>query len=232
MTVNFKNWQKNLNHIMDSLDESFEEVVAEEELNLEEYSLEDITAFMQTEDFDQLDEVSKATVKSYVSKKMDKIYAADNAPGKEKAKRDVQSLQRAHERIVGNKPTSEEVQKKTYSQFVEEMQKACGKKGSKIVIHDGDEDSKKVTEAHDDDDYGWNHKEKEKPQTTSRKIAGRAYGGAAQKDDDDEDTPKQTEKRGRGRPKGSTSGARTQGAAKKSYGGLAIHSLSLPNRNK
>lgn len=40
-------------------------------------------------------------------------------------------------------------------------------------------------------------------------------------------------KRGRGRPKGSASGARQQGTGtKKEYGGLPFHSLNLPNRNK
>ena len=37
-------------------------------------------------------------------------------------------------------------------------------------------------------------------------------------------------KRGRGRPAGAKSGARQTGAAKKEYGGLAFHSLNLPNR--
>lgn len=169
MTVKFKNWQENLQHLIDSVNESFDDVVAPVETTKE-----------QT--------VSESKV--------------------------------------------EQSQLKTYSEFMTEMSKACGKKTGKVIIHDGDEDGKKVTEAKDDDDYGWNHKEKETPKPTSRKIAGRAYGGAAQKDDDDEETPKAAEKRGRGRPKGSTSGARTQGAARKSYGGLAIHSLSLPNRNK
>jgi hypothetical protein len=63
------------------------------------------------------------------------------------------------------------------------------------------------------------------------------YGSSYQGDDEDEDKPKKKaeptgEKRGRGRPKGSTSGARTAGAEKKSYGGIAFHSLSLPNSNK
>ena len=98
------------------------------------------------------------------------------------------------------------------------------------------EEIEQIEEARTDEQYGWEVKpEKEKPVSNVRKIAGKAYGGAAQKDDEDEDHPvanKATEKRGRGRPKGSTSGARTAGAAKKSYGGLAFHSLSLPNSNK
>lgn len=85
----------------------------EAELDLDEaepFFQEELEQFMESEEFEQLDEISKETAKSYVSKKMDKIYSADKAPGKEKAKRDVQSLQRAHERIVGNKPTSEETE--------------------------------------------------------------------------------------------------------------------------
>jgi hypothetical protein len=64
------------------------------------------------------------------------------------------------------------------------------------------------------------------------------YGTSYQGDDeDDEDKPKKKaeptgEKRGRGRPMGSKSGARQSGAAGKSYGGLAFHSLNLPNSNK
>jgi hypothetical protein len=55
-------------------------------------------------------------------------------------------------------------------------------------------------------------------------------------DEDDEDTPEKKEpavKRGRGRPAGAKSGAKPKGSsAGKSYGGLTIHSLRLPNNNK
>lgn len=116
--------------------------------------------------------------------------------------------------------------RKTFRQFVEEISELVDEQ----II---DEEVVEIEES----DYGWDVKEpKHKPQPTTRKIAGRAYGGAAQKDDDDEDDekkPASTEKRGRGRPKGSTSGARQQGSAgKKSYGGLTFHSLNLPNSNK
>lgn len=51
--------------------------------------------------------------------------------------------------------------------------------------------------------------------------------------DDDEKKPASTEKRGRGRPKGSTSGARQQGSGGgKDYRGIATHSLNLPNTRK
>ncbi len=66
------------------------------------------------------------------------------------------------------------------------------------------------------------------------------YGTSYQGDDDDEDDDKPKkkpaptgEKRGRGRPAGRTSGARQKGTgSSKSYGGLPIHSLNLPNSNK
>lgn len=63
-----------------------------------------------------------------------------------------------------------------------------------------------------------------------------SYGSSYQGDDDEDDKPaKPAEpavKRGRGRPAGSKSGARQKGSTGKSYGGIAIHSLNLPNKNK
>lgn len=139
-----------------------------------------------------------------------------------------------------------------YSTFMNWLEEACGSKKmkeeeevgcdgkkAKLKVHMGDEDHSKVSEECEieeerGDEYGWEVKaRKEKPQPTSRKVAGKAYGGAAQKDDDEDEAPKPAEKRGRGRPKGTASGARQIGSSgKKSYGGLAIHTLSLPNRNK
>lgn len=46
--------------------EQVEEI--EEELNLEDYSLEEIEDFMMSEDFEQLDELKKSTLTSYVNK--------------------------------------------------------------------------------------------------------------------------------------------------------------------
>ena len=42
--------------------------VQEEQLNLEDYSLEELEEFMVSEDFEQLDELSKGTVRSYLKK--------------------------------------------------------------------------------------------------------------------------------------------------------------------
>lgn len=59
------------------------------------------------------------------------------------------------------------------------------------------------------------------------------YGKSYQGDDEPEKKTKAApaEKRGRGRPAGSKSGANQKTSSGKSYGGIASHSLSLPNRN-
>jgi hypothetical protein len=51
-----------------------ESVELEEELNLEDYSLEELEDFMLSEDFEQLDELSKATLGSYVDKSRHDLY--------------------------------------------------------------------------------------------------------------------------------------------------------------
>lgn len=87
------------------------------------------------------------------------------------------------------------------------------------------------------DDY-WDFKDlKDEPKSTTRKVSGTRYGGSAQKDDpeDDEHAKKSSEpavKRGRGRPAGSKSGANQKVTSGKSYGGIATHSLHLPNSNR
>jgi hypothetical protein len=63
------------------------------------------------------------------------------------------------------------------------------------------------------------------------------YGGSYNSnDDEDDETPKKPAapavKRGRGRPAGSKSGANQKVTTGKSYGGIATHSLSLPNSNR
>jgi hypothetical protein len=60
------------------------------------------------------------------------------------------------------------------------------------------------------------------------------YGGSYDSsDDEDDDKPKakpaDAPKRGRGRPAGSKSGANQKVTTGKSYGGIATHTLSLPN---
>jgi hypothetical protein len=56
------------------------------------------------EETEQIDELKKTTVKSYLKKKVDTL------PGKD-PKKDQESMMRAHHRVTGVKPTSEEVEK-------------------------------------------------------------------------------------------------------------------------
>jgi hypothetical protein len=54
---------------MFATEQSVEETEVEEgELTLEDYSVEEIEEFMQTEDFEQLDELSKKTLGSYINR--------------------------------------------------------------------------------------------------------------------------------------------------------------------
>lgn len=70
------------------------------------------------EEAEQIDELKKSTVKSYIAKKSEKL------PGKD-PKKDMKSMMSAHHRITGVKPTSEEVTQsslKTLKQFKEEIE--------------------------------------------------------------------------------------------------------------
>jgi len=58
----------------------------------------------------QLDELKKTTVKSYIKKKMDSIYKTGAPPSMSHVKKTTANLQRAHDRNTGVKPTSEEVE--------------------------------------------------------------------------------------------------------------------------
>jgi hypothetical protein len=71
-----------------------------------------------------------------------------------------------------------------------------------------------------------------------RRIQGRSYGADYEdpegKEDDDKPAVKKAEKRGRGRPAGSKSGARQLGGASKQGSGVDYtgYKLHLPNSNK
>ena len=70
------------------------------------------------------------------------------------------------------------------------------------------------------------------------RVQGRSYGAQyhdPEGDDDADDKPTakvDQPKRGRGRPAGSKSGANQKVTTGKSYGGIATHSLNLPNSNR
>lgn len=63
-------------------------------------------------------------------------------------------------------------------------------------------------------------------------VKGTAYGGENQKDDEGDEKPEaEKEKRGRGRPSGSKSGARLKGGGHED-GGIPVHNLNLPKSYK
>jgi hypothetical protein len=67
-------------------------------------------------------------------------------------------------------------------------------------------------------------------------VKGRSYGASYDAGEDEDDKPAKpaadAPKRGRGRPAGSKSGANQKVTKGKSYGGIATHSLNLPNSNR
>ena len=163
------------------------------ELNLEDYSLEELENFMVSEDFEQLDELSKETLGKYIKKSsqyrgyhgMD----AGNAGYRSKDQKDaidkMGRRQRGVEKAVKRLTKESTEDMKTYAQFVAELAEA-----------------RKT-----DDDWGTSDI---KPLSNVRKVAGTRYGGSAQTDEpeDNDDESKPAEKRGRGRPAGTKSGAR------------------------
>jgi hypothetical protein len=66
--MDVKDYRKKYGSNTKNLERETGYVVRNEEVYLEDYSLEEIEDFMMTEDFEQLDELSKATLGSYVNK--------------------------------------------------------------------------------------------------------------------------------------------------------------------
>jgi len=159
---------------------------------------------------EQLDELSKGTLSSYVKKSSSKQFAAGHKAATADSGTEMKAINKAQKRSQGvakavDRLTKEELgfdeegnlvaEKKTYTQFVEQLVEYETKSG--VYRHKG------------------------------------SYGSSYQgDDDDDEDKPKKPAepavKRGRGRPAGSKSGANQKVGSGKSYGGIAHHTLNLP----
>jgi hypothetical protein len=67
---------------MFATEQTIEETEVEEELTLEDYSIEELEEFMQTEDFEQLDELTASTLTSYVKKAGSSLDKSHNAANK------------------------------------------------------------------------------------------------------------------------------------------------------
>jgi len=61
---------------------------------------------LKKEEVEQVDELNRSTVKSYIDKKTDKIHSSAGTTSSLPGAKDLDSLQRAHARLVGNKPTT------------------------------------------------------------------------------------------------------------------------------
>jgi hypothetical protein len=182
---------------------------------------EEIEDFMQTEEYDQLDEISKDTLKSYVGKasqnariqgmmQMDYAHRSKKAKSSgmknawDKMSRDAMKTGWKREdgiKTAVNKLTKED-NMLTYSEFMAQLL-------------EGRADDLKDKLAADREarlnNYDYS-KEKAAKKSPVQKVKGHSYGAGEEEGEDDEGSTKTvkpaSEKRGRGRPAGSKSGAR------------------------
>lgn len=108
----------------------------ETELNLEDYSLEELQDFMVSEDFEQLDELSKDTLKSYVKKAIGGVHGgiaaqAYDAGGKSRAG-DYEGSAKAYKKTVKRITGVEKAVGKLTKESIEAMVSA---------VLDGDQES-------------------------------------------------------------------------------------------
>ena len=152
-------------------------------IDLEDYSLEEIEQYMMSEEFEQLDEISKNTLKSYVNKATirnlsDRLDTGGQG-NTQKTKQRSQNIDRALDKITGKtKP-----QFKLSSVLPEEVEQIDEKKYEPAEYNAAAAAARKKREAHEERRREARENGENKP--TVRKIAGKAYGGAAQKDDED-----------------------------------------------
>jgi hypothetical protein len=201
------------------------------ELTLEDYSIDELEDYMMSEEFDQLDELSKSTLGSYVKKAaadatISRKVASDfehmaSRAKKPSMKASASELEKEYKSKswkrrdnIGkavDRLTKEE-QMKTYSDLISQLDEYNSKEG--VYRHKG-----KYGTTHDDPGVKsspfWHDTEKDEDDEKPKKAAAPAV------------------KRGRGRPAGAKSGARQQGSGSGSdYSGLSHHSLNLPNSNR
>lgn len=204
--------------------------LAKEDLEL---TMDELVEYMQTEAWTQLDELSKKTLGSYVKKASGDLassihYERDAEENDDKdaagafahrAGNRISGLQRAGKKIAKEEVELDEVEQVSYKDMMSRIEE--GKIDDYL--------DKKRADANTASAYSDKKKPAAKPSSVTINK-GRAYGGAAQKDDEGDEKPETTEKRGRGRPTGSKSGARQKGNGHND-GGIQVHNLNLPTRN-
>lgn len=240
MTINFKDWQKTLQEGLKGNQHKLDKN-KNGKLDSHDFKLlrkEDIESMTEEQIDEAINEVlsKDASAGDYIK---DFVHS-DNPKfaGKSKEKRKQMALaayyakQRNEEAECDDEDEKEDKKemkeascgKKTFREFVEEVQQIAELDINLIKSLQKDAKKKPM------------NKDPESERNAHKKYGYRSDDN--EDDDDDEDAPKKKpaptgEKRGRGRPKGSTSAARQKGSSSgKSYGGLPIHSLNLPNTNK
>lgn len=169
---------------------------------------EKVKAMLKKEEVEQIDELKKETLKSYMGKAAKENLANLVKPGEEakaKAAKRFSGLQKASEKVASKEIAKEEVDLEeamiSYSDFMDKI-KSHRKAGHKVV--DDKYTSGKATFTTITPD-GTGRKVTHTPQGHKMEVLGKMDG-----EDDGAAEVKPTEKRGRGRPAGSKSGARTQ----------------------
>jgi hypothetical protein len=199
---------------------------------------------MMSEDFEQLDELSKSTLGSYVKK------AAADATISRKVASDFEHMS-ARAKKPSMKASASELEKEYKSKSWkrrDNIGKAVDRLTKEEVVVEAksklakEEQMKTYSDLISQlDEYNskegvYRHKGKYGTSHDDPGVKSSPFWQAADKDEDDEKPKKAAapaEKRGRGRPAGAKSGARQQGSGSGSdYSGIAHHSLNLPNSNK
>ena len=173
----------------------------------------------------QLDELSKGTLGSYVKRSANQAIVKSLANPKDDSD-DMKTIAKREKGInlATSKLAKEEV----------EQEMSPYLKGTLKVMDEGKIDNLRDAQKLRQDTQSAYEKDY-KPDTSHphiQVVKGSAYGGANQKDDEGDEKPDETkEKKGRGRPAGSKSGARQKGGGHED-GGIPVHNLNLPKSYK
>jgi hypothetical protein len=179
----------------------------------------------QKEEVEQIDELSKGTLGSYVKRSTNQAIIKSLANPKD----DSDDMKTIAKREKGINLATSKLAKEEVSAEMSPYLKATLKVMDEGKI-DNLRDAQKLrrdTQSAYEKDY--------KPDTSHphiQVVKGTAYGGENQKDDEGDEKPEaEKEKRGRGRPSGSKSGARLKGGGHED-GGIPVHNLNLPKSYK
>jgi hypothetical protein len=173
----------------------------------------------------QIDELSKGTLGSYVKRSANQAIVKSLANPKDDSD-DMKTIAKREKGInlATSKLAKEEV----------EQEMSPYLKGTLKVMDEGKIDNLRDAQKLRQDTQSAYEKDY-KPDTSHphiQVVKGNAYGGANQKDDEGDEKPDETkEKKGRGRPTGSKSGARQKGGGHED-GGIPVHNLNLPKSYK